>query len=133
MRTSRRALLKAISAGAMAAWAGLPTLDALAATSGESEFFLFIIALGGWDVTLWADPRNEQRGIIQPASTENTDTPALKRWVDAPVGDGGFKTFDLVRPRGSSLMFGPGIGDLAELADRITVVNGLQMNTVAHP
>ena len=133
MRTSRRKLLKAFSAGALAAWTGLPTLEALAASSRDGEFFLFLIALGGWDVTLWADPRNEQRGIIQPASTENTDTAPIKRWVDAPVGDGSFKTFEPVRPAGSSLLFGPGIGDLADLADRITVVNGLQMNTVAHP
>jgi hypothetical protein len=38
-----------------------------------------------------------------------------------------------VRPKGSSLVFGPGIGDLADMTDRITVVNGLAMNTVAHP
>jgi hypothetical protein len=30
-------------------------------------------------------------------------------------------------------VFGPGIGDLAEMPDRITVINGLAMNTVAHP
>ena len=44
---------------------------------------------------------------------------------------GGFKTFELVRPKGSNLVFGPGIGDLADLADRITLVNGLEMNTPA--
>jgi hypothetical protein len=83
-------------------------------------------------VTLWADPRNELKGIVHPASTENTDTAQVKRWVDAPL-DARFKTFELVRPKGSSLVFGPGIGDLADMPDRITVVNGLEMNTVAHP
>ncbi len=38
-------------------------------------------------MTLWADPRNEARGIVHPASTENTDTSQLKRWVDAPLDE----------------------------------------------
>lgn len=135
MQTTRRTFLKVLSAGAASAVAGLPSIDAMAdvAAASSPDFFLFIIALGGWDVTLWADPRNELRGIVHPASTENTDTAPVKRWVDAPLADTGFKTFELVRPRGSSLVFGPGIGDLADMADRITVVNGLEMNTVAHP
>lgn len=113
---------------------GLPSRRALAdvAAATEAEFFIFVHAAGGWDVTLWADPRNEARGIIHPASTDNTDTSRLKRWVDAPLADGS-RTFELVRPAGSNLVFGPGIGDLGEMADRITIVNGLAMNTVAHP
>jgi Protein of unknown function (DUF1501) len=134
MRSSRRTFLSVLAASAAAAVTGLPTIDALAdvTAQGDSEFFVFLIALGGWDVTLWADPRNELKGIIHPASTENTDTAQVKRWVDAPL-DAGFKTFELVRPKGSSLIFGPGIGDLADMPDRITVINGLEMNTVAHP
>jgi hypothetical protein len=126
--------LKLLSAGAVSAMTGLPSRRALAdvAASTETEFFIFVHAAGGWDVTLWADPRNEARGIIHPASTENTDTSKLKRWVDAPLADGS-RTFELVRPAGSNLVFGPGIGDLAEMVDRITIVNGLAMNTVAHP
>ena len=135
MKTTRRRILRVLTAGAAAAVAGLPTVEALGeVTRAESEeFFVFLIAAGGWDVTLWSDPRNEARGIIHPASTENTDTTALKRWVDAPLGDAGFHTFELVRPPRSNLVFGPGIGDLADMADRITVVNGLEMDTVAHP
>jgi hypothetical protein len=135
MKTTRRTFLKVLSAGAASAVAGLPSIESMAdvAAASSPDFFIFIIALGGWDVTLWADPRNEQRGIIHPASTENTDTAPLKHWVDAPLGDTAFKTFELVKPRGSSLVFGPGIGDLADMVDRITVINGLEMNTVAHP
>ncbi len=134
MRTHRRTFLKVLAAGAASAVAGLPTIDSLADVAGrnESEFFVFIIAQGAWDVTLWSDPRNELKGIIHPASTENTDTAPLKHWIDAPL-EGGFKTFELIRPPGSSLVFGPGIGDLVDLVDRITVINGLEMNTVAHP
>src|SRR5271166_5987680 len=134
MRTHRRTFLKVLAAGAASAVAGLPTIDSLADVAGnnESEFFVFIIAQGAWDVTLWSDPRNELKGIIHPASTENTDTGPLKRWVDAPL-EGGFKTFELIRPANSSLVFGPGAGDLVDMVDRITVINGLEMNTVAHP
>ena len=134
--TNRRTFLKLLSAGAAVALGGSGARRAIAATAAspaaESEFFVFVHAAGGWDVTLWADPRNEARGIIHPASTENTDTSKLRRWVDAPL-DGATRTFELVRPAGSSLVFGPGIGDLAELHDRITIVNGIAMNTVAHP
>jgi uncharacterized protein DUF1501 len=135
MKTTRRTFLKVLSAGAATAFAGLPPADAIAEVTplGDGQFFVFIIALGGWDVTLWSDPRNETRGIIHPASTENTDTATLRRWVDAPTADGSFKTFDLVVPARSNLVFGPGIGDLADMPDRITIVNGLEMNTVAHP
>jgi hypothetical protein len=135
MQSSRRTFLKVLVASATAAWTGLPSIDAMAdvsAATQQTEFFIFIIALGGWDVTLWADPRNETRGIIHPASTENTDTSPVRRWVDQPL-EGGISSFKLVQPPGSNLVFGPGIGDLVDMVDRVTVVNGLEMNTVAHP
>ncbi len=136
--TTRRTFLKVLGATALAtaslgrtkqAWADVA---ALSAGGNDGEFFLFIIAAGGWDVTLWADPRNESVGIINPASTDNTDTAPLKKWVDAPLLNGG-KSFQLVRAKGDKLVFGPGIGALAEMGDRLTLVNGLSMNTVAHP
>ncbi len=132
--TSRRRFLKVLSGSAVAALTGLPPLRSLAdiGKANDGEFFVFIHASGGWDVTLWADPRNEMRGIVHPASTENTDKGQVRLWTDAPL-DGTNKTFELIRPKGSSLVFGPGIGGLAEMPDRITVVNGLAMNTVAHP
>jgi hypothetical protein len=131
-RVERRRFLKLVSGGALAALTELPTRAFADAAASSDEFFVFIHAAGGWDVTLWADPRNEQKGIVTPASTDNTDKSALRLWVDAPLGEGA-KTFELVRPKGSNLIFGPGIGALAELPDRITIVNGLAMNTVAHP
>ncbi|HEY2509268.1 MAG TPA: DUF1501 domain-containing protein, partial [Polyangiaceae bacterium] len=131
--SSRRTFLKVLGGGAVAALSGLPPARAIAeAAAASQEFFVFLHAAGGWDVTLWADPRNELKGLVHPASTENTDTSRLKKWVDAPL-DEGARTFALVRPPRSNLVFGPGIGDLADLADRLTVVNGLSMNTVAHP
>ena len=132
--TSRRTFLKALSGAAVAAATPLRALTAMAATAApnDGEFFVFIHAAGGWDVTLWADPRNEKKGLVAPASTENTDTSQVRHWKDAPL-DGATRTFEPIRaPRGGQV-FGPGIGDLLDMADRLTVVNGLSMNTVSHP
>jgi uncharacterized protein (DUF1501 family) len=121
------------AAGAFGALASSPIARALADDpAAQTEFFVFIHASGGWDVTLWADPRNERRGIIDPATTDNTDVSQLHKWSDAPH-EGDTKSFAPVRPSGSNLVFGPGIGNLADLYDRLTVVNGLAMNTVSHP
>ena len=102
----------------------------LAAAAPSDEFFIFIHAAGGWDVTLWADPRNERKGLVEPASTDNTDTGPLTRWKPAKL-DGDTDTFQLLGDAQQPL--GPGIGDLYDLRDRLTIVNGLAMNTVSHP
>jgi uncharacterized protein (DUF1501 family) len=132
--SSRRTFLKVLGTGAAAAMAGLPPLRSIAdvAATSSDDYFLFIHAAGGWDVTLWADPRNEARGLVHPASSENTDTAQVRLWRDAPL-EGGVRTFELVRPPRSSLVLGPGAGGLVDIVDRITIVNGLAMNTVAHP
>ncbi|WP_437811043.1 DUF1501 domain-containing protein [Sorangium sp. So ce1078] len=129
----RRALLKGAAGAALSSVLGLPA-GALAAQgkAAEDEFFLFIHASGGWDVTLWSDPRNESKGLVTPATTDNTDTAPLRLWVDAPAA-GGAKSFAQVTPKGSSLVFGPGIGGLVDLHDRLCIINGLAMNTVSHP
>ena len=118
-----------------AALALAPFARALADATSQGaadEFFVFIHAAGGWDVTLWADPRNEKKGIIEPASTENTDTAPIRRWKDQAL-EGGAASFALVTAPGSRLVFGPGIGNLLDHHDRLCVVNGLAMNTVSHP
>src|SRR5271154_3258084 len=103
-RPSRRSFLRAAAGGAFAL-ASSPLTRALADTpAGETEFFVFVHASGGWDVTLWADPRNEKRGIVDPATTDNTDTSQLHRWVDV-AHDGDVKSFAPVRPRGSNITF----------------------------
>jgi hypothetical protein len=138
MTLDRRTFLKLLGGGAAAsAVASVPLLRALAesganGSKSDGEFFVFVHASGGWDVTLWADPRNTAVGIVDPATTENTDTGALRRWVDRKI-DGDEASFEIVRPKGSAIGFGPGIGDLADRYDRLTVINGLSMNTVSHP
>jgi hypothetical protein len=97
-----------------------------AASTRPDDFFIFIHAGGGWDVTLWADPRNERRGLVEPASAHNTDVGGLTHWK--PAGD----SFEIVGAPGSSLRFGPAIGELFDLRDRLTIINGIAMNTVSH-
>lgn len=132
---SRRTFLKLLGAGgALSVLGGRGGVAFAEATRATDDVFVFVHAAGGWDVTLWSDPRNEKKGLVAPASTENTDTAQLKRWVDAPLADSSFKTFELVKAPGTSgAVFGPGIGDMLDLFDRALVVNGLAMNTVSHP
>lgn len=140
----RRTFLKVLGgAGAAAAAAGTPIFPAFAGPEiAQDEYFIFIHASGAWDVTLGLDPRNEKVGIIDPATSgaRGTIDPApIRRWVDdtaAPI-DGGLiyngPSFQLVRPEGNSpLVFGPAIGDMLKHAARMTVINGVAMNTVSH-
>jgi hypothetical protein len=125
---NRRNVLK-LFAGGGATVALRPTW-ALAAAQPD-DFFIFIHCGGGWDVTLWADPRNERKGLIEPASASNTDIGGLEHWKPA-----GTSFEPVVVPRtggkGSELRLGPAIGKLFDLGDRLTVINGIAMNTVSH-
>lgn len=132
-KLSRRDLLKAV----VAASAGLSAVPlwmrrAAAATApAQDEFFLFIQAQGGWDVMLWADPRNERKGLVEPASSDNTDWSQI-RLYQPQVLDADTQTFKILEaPNG--MRFGPTLGNLFPLAGRLTLVNGLAMNTVSHP
>ncbi|MFI5298951.1 MAG: DUF1501 domain-containing protein [Polyangiales bacterium] len=131
-RFDRRTFLRTLGGASVAAMA-TPVFKALADGGSSDDFYIFIHAAGGWDVTLSLDPRNQPVGIIQPASTENTKTAGITQWVDTPLGDGTYNTFNLIQPAGSNLVFGAAIGDLAAHYDKLTVVNGLAMNTVSHP
>ncbi|HET7501652.1 MAG TPA: DUF1501 domain-containing protein [Kofleriaceae bacterium] len=119
----RRDALKLFAGGA-AALALRPSWAA--ATTQPDDFFVFIHAGGGWDVTLWADPRNERKGLIEPATPANTDIGGLEHWKPA----GG--SFEIVAAPGTDLRLGPAIGKLFDLRDRLTIINGIAMNTVSH-
>jgi hypothetical protein len=131
----RRSFLKCLGAcGAAGAVGSAPLMRALAEpTTGQDEFFILIHAAGGWDVTLSADPRWEQKGLVDPASNKNTDTAVLKKWKDGPDFEAGERSFVPYQPAGSKIVFGPAIGDLGDKFDRITIINGIAVNTVSHP
>jgi uncharacterized protein (DUF1501 family) len=127
---NRRSLLKLACAGAASSVVGLPVLRAFAdAPQSRDDAFVFIHASGGWDVTLWADPRNEKQGLVAPATDEYVDVAALKHWTPMPASTGG-NTFELVQRDGFAL--GPALGDLTDMFDRVTIFNGLAMETVSH-
>ncbi len=130
---SRRNLLKLFGAGTAIAVAESPMLRALAdGKASSNEYFILIHASGAWDVTLWADPRNKATKDMDPADTGNTDTAGITLWKNAVLDGSDESTFELITPKGSSMILGPGIGEMLDLHDRMTIVNGIEMNTVAH-
>ncbi len=132
LRDDRRGFLKLFGGGALGVLAGSPLTRAIAAepATTSDDFFVFLHCAGGWDVTLFSDPRTEATSIIDPPSTAFVDTAALRLWQDATL-DANAATFTpIVR---GNLRFGPAIGGLVDFADRLTIVNGVAMNTVSHP
>ncbi|MFO0673031.1 MAG: DUF1501 domain-containing protein [Polyangiaceae bacterium] len=121
---SRRAFLSG-SAGGAALGAG-DVAPALAGVAPSTEYFVLVHAAGGWDVTLWADPRNEKVGPLDPATTANQNTGGVRLWTDAPFA-GDVRSFRPVTPKGAAAALGPGAGDLVDLFDRATIVNGIAM------
>lgn len=136
---NRRSFLTAIASASAATALTHPVLRAFADEGAvKDQFFIFIHAAGAWDVTGGLDPRNERKGLIEPGSTNTIDIAPLRLWksltspLDGMNGASGY-SFELVRPAGSSpLVFGPGIGDLLRHYRRLTVINGIAMNTVSH-
>ncbi|HTR56234.1 MAG TPA: DUF1501 domain-containing protein [Kofleriaceae bacterium] len=128
----RRTFLHVLGGSAAAVALRKPLWAAANSPAASDDFFIFIHAAGGWDVTLWSDPRNERRGLVEPASSENTDTAPLTHWKGTKL-DGDVDTFEILAPRDVPMRFGPGIGALYDLRSRLTVVNGLAMATVSHP
>jgi hypothetical protein len=133
-KPSRRNFLKLLGGSAALAAAHGPLMRAFAEADSD-QYFIFIHASGGWDVTLWSDPRNEMAGLVEPASTDNTDITGLKNWKSKPLVSTEIDadTFELVKPAGSNITFGPAIGELVKHYDKICLFNGVEMNTVSHP
>ncbi len=122
----RRTFMQLLGGGA----ATLAMRPLWAAERAAIDYFIFIHASGGWDVTLWADPRNRRAGLVEPASTDNTDIAPLTHGKSVAL-DGDTETFEPLSD--GKLVLGPGIGALWERRDRLTIINGLAMNTVSHP
>lgn len=136
---NRRSFLTAIASASAATALTHPVLRAFAGDgAAQDQFFIFLHAAGAWDVTGGLDPRNERKGLIEPGSTNTIDITPLRLWksltspLDGMNGASGY-SYELVKPAGSSpLVFGPGIGDLLRHYQRLTVINGIAMNTVSH-
>lgn len=118
----RRTALKLLAGGL----AGFTLGPAWAtATQDLDDYFIFIHAGGGWDVMLWADPRTERSGLIEPPDAANTITGGLTHWKTSG------NSFEILTSK-TNLRLGPAIGRLYDHRERLTIVNGLAMNTVSH-
>ncbi len=106
-----------------------------AALAPADHCFVFAYFASGWDVLLSLDPRdpavftNEriaETGIQPGYSLLSTDTSFPTNVVD--------KTVITERPGAgpSNIVFGPAIGRMANHYDLMSVVRGINMNTVAH-
>src|SRR5581483_5411180 len=92
----RRTFLKVLGSAGAGAIASRPLMQALADNPDNSkEYFIIIHQAGGWDVTLWADPRNERKGLVEPASTDTVVTTGVTNWIDQAL-DADTKTFQMV-------------------------------------
>ncbi len=128
---TRRSLLQFLGGSLAASFVPWRAL-ADGSTASSEDFFIFVHASGGWDVMLSTDPRNTRTGLIEPPHSGNMTKTGIRLWTDAPLGDGN-SSFQLVQPKGSNIVFGPAIGNLSNYASRMTLFNGLAMNTVSHP
>ena len=135
MSSGRRSFLKALAGAGAASLVSAPMFRAIAGPSGGGdEFFVFVHALGGWDVTLCTDPRWEEAGLVNPASTVNSDVSMIRNWTNGTTTlvDGGY-SFLPIRPAGTPFVFGPTLGNMLSHASKMTLFNGLATNTVSHP
>src|SRR5262245_19891993 len=126
MNTKRRTFLKVLGTGAASALASGPLFRAFGqAANASREHFIFIFASGGWDVTLWSDPRNEAKGLVAPATSSLVDITGISEWRAAANN-----SFQLVQKNGYAL--GPTVGPLLPIFNRATLINGVAMNTTSH-
>jgi hypothetical protein len=98
--------------------------------ASSPDYFIVIHQAGGWDVTLWADPRNQAQGLIQPATSDTCQIDGVTGWVNQAF-DSDTTTFQMITK--GNYQYGPALGSLIELTDRFTIINGISMNTVSHP
>jgi uncharacterized protein (DUF1501 family) len=130
---SRRNFLRAASAFAGSSILGAVPFKALAQQlAPSSRCFVFLYFSGGWDVLLSLDPRdpnvftpervNETR-ILPGYSLLSTDA-SFPTSVVTPTQRAGGPV--------PAMSFGPAIGRLADHYDKLAVVRGINMTTVAH-
>ena len=131
----RRHFLKAAAGFAGASVLGATPFRALAQATTfapADRCFVFIYFGGGWDVLLGLDPRDptvftpervSETRILPGYSLLSTDT-SFPETIVRPMQ----------RPGGPipAMEFGPAIGRLADHYDKLAVVRGIHMKTVAH-
>jgi hypothetical protein len=132
---NRRHFLKAAAGFAGASLLGVTPFRAFAqaATFAPADrCFVFVYFGGGWDVLLGLDPRDPN-----VFTAERVSETRILPGYDLLATDASFPT-TLVQPTQRSdgpvpaMAFGPAIGRLADHYDKLAVVRGINMKTVAH-
>ncbi|MBL8923510.1 MAG: DUF1501 domain-containing protein [Myxococcaceae bacterium] len=126
----RRTFLKAASAFAGTSLFGGLSFKAFAqqaqALAPADHCFVFAYFGGGWDALLNLDPRDPNEFTPERIS-ETRILPGYSLLANDPT----YPTMPIQR-QGSNIAFGPAVGRFADHFDVMSVVRGINMNTVAH-
>lgn len=136
---NRRQVLRGLFVGGGAvAFGGLHAVESLLQAQADTEpertdiperYYIFCYFNGGWDILLSLDPRDPSRfndgnmsvTRIQPGYQLLQNVPTGR--MDAPFW----------RPKNfEDLSFGPFIGRMSELAERLLIIRGMSMDTLTH-
>lgn len=127
----RRTFLKAASAFAGTTMFGGISFKAFAqqaqALAPADHCFVFLYFSGGWDVLLNLDPRDPAQFTAERIS----ETRILPGYNILNGQDPSYPA-TVIQPAGSNITFGPAVGNFAQHFDKMAVVRGINMNTVAH-
>jgi uncharacterized protein (DUF1501 family) len=124
----RRTFLKAASGFAGGALLGGVPFGAFAqaqALAPAERAFLFVYFEGGWDQLLALDPRDP----VDFTPDRVAETRILPGYD--LIGDPTYPTRP-IRPAGSNIAFGPAVDRFANHYDKMALVRGINMRTVAH-
>lgn len=134
-RISRRNFIQAAAGFAGASLLGVTPFRAFAdavSLAAPDRCFVFLYFAGGYDVLLGLDPRDPK--VFTPERVSET---RILPGYSLLSTDTSFPT-DVVKPQRRegapepAITFGPAIGRLADHYDKLAVVRGINMKTVAH-
>ena len=122
----RRRLIQGLGGALTLGVPSWTSLSKLAMASQHSildpdRYFVFVVFSGAWDPILALDPRdpNEFTNSVIPETQIQTGYDLLDIGSDPRV----------VTPE---MTFGPYIGDLANLSDKLVLIRGMSMSSVGH-
>lgn len=119
----RRTFLKTLGLGAGAFMANC-ILGPRRALAAADHSFVFCYFRGGWDTLLSLDPRDPN--VFTEARRDETRIEL--GWDQLPAA----YPRTIIQPSGSNIDFGPVMGAIAPHYDKMCVVRGMSMDTVAH-
>ena len=123
----RQFLLKTMgTAGACALMDTLRLAKASTSTPLHTDrYFVFANFLGGWDAILTTDPKD-------PELYDDAELTVAEYGVETGYGELGLASDPRIFTEVEDLILGPYIGNLQNFANRISVVRGMTVTSVAH-